>query len=282
VAIVGSRRATDYGMEMARALARGLAASGVTVTASLSDGISVAAQAGALEADGKALTVMDGSLDACPARRRALYERTCRSGCTLAELPCGSGARSWCSPARERTVAGLAELTIVVEADENDADLLGARVAKALARTVAAVPGRVTSPASRGTNRLLMEGAELIRGPADALELLYRAGKIGDGEATHTVTDRKTGDVTQRSDGRAERLTISPQTALTMPPQAATLEPRLQNALEQVGSGKDTPAKLTAGSADAGDTLLALSELELMGLLARGDGDRYTPRNSLA
>ena len=74
VAIVGSRRATDYGMEMARSLARGLAASGVTVTAGLSDGIAVAAQAGALEAEGETLTVMDGGLDvACPARRRALY-----------------------------------------------------------------------------------------------------------------------------------------------------------------------------------------------------------------
>jgi len=257
VAIVGSLRATDYGMEMARSLARGLAASGVTVTSGLSDGIAVAAQEGVLEADGRPLTVMDGGLDvACPARRRTLYERIRRKGCTVAELPCGCDSRQWCDTARERIVVGLAQLTIVVEADENQRDLLGARVARALGRTVAAVPGRVTSPVSRGTNALLMEGAELVRGPADALELLYKQ------------------DATRGISATAKRLPT--------PRRVPQLEPRLRTTLEQVGAGKDTPAKLTAGSADAGEMLLACSELELMGLLARGDGGRYVPRESLA
>jgi predicted Rossmann fold nucleotide-binding protein DprA/Smf involved in DNA uptake len=107
VAIVGSRRATDYGMEMARSLARGLAASGVTVAASLSDGIALAVHAGALEVDGKTLTAMESGLDVpCPARRRALYLRVRKEGCVVAEL------------------------TIVVEADEGPIGLLGARIAK--------------------------------------------------------------------------------------------------------------------------------------------------------
>ena len=119
VAIVGSRGATDYGMEMARDLARGLSASGVTVAGSLADGIAVAAQEGALEAGGKTLAVLDGGLDvACPARRRALHKRLLATGCVVAELPCGCGPRNWCYSARERTVVGLAQLTIVVEADE--------------------------------------------------------------------------------------------------------------------------------------------------------------------
>jgi DNA processing protein len=258
VAIVGSRRATDYGMEMARSLARGLAASGVTVAASLSDGIAVAALAGAVEVDGKTLTVTDGGLDVgCPARRRALYGRLRKDGCAVAELPCGCGVRQWCHSARERTLAGLAELTIVVEADEDPGDLVGARVAQALGRTVAAVPGRVTSPVSRGTHKLLMEGAALVRGPGDALELLY------------------TGNLPRRS-GNA------PTPRVTTTPRPAELEPRLKETLEQVGAGRDTPAKLTGGSRDAGETLLALSELELMGLLTRGDGGRYVPRESLA
>jgi DNA processing protein len=259
VAIVGSRRATDYGMEMARGLARGLAASGVTVVGSLADGIPAAALEGALEADGGTLTVLDGGLDvACPARRRALYRRLRRAGCAVAELPCGCGPRSWCQTARERTVVGLAQLTIVVEADEGPSELLGARVAKALGRTVAAVPGRVTSPVSRGTHALLMKGAPLVRGPGDVLELLYR-GDPARGMADETSRRRNPG-----------------------PPRAAELEPRLRETLEQVGAGRDTPAKLTAGRADAGDTLLALGELESMGLLTRGDGGRYVPRESLA
>jgi DNA processing protein len=258
VAIVGSRRATDYGMEMARSLARGLAASGVTVAGVLADGIAVAALQGALEAGGKTLTVMDGGLDvACPARRRALCRRLGKTGCVVAELPCGCRPRNWCQTARERIVVGLAQLTIVVEADEDPGELLSARVAKALGRTVAAVPGRVTSPVSRGTNALLINGAALVRGPRDVLELLYR------GDAARGVTE-------------------TPRSRSLGPPLAVELEPSLRETLEQVGAGRDTPAKLTAASANAGETLLALGELELMGLLTRGDGGRYVPRESLA
>jgi DNA processing protein len=256
VAIVGSRRATDYGMEIARGMARGLAASGVTVAGSLSDGITVAAQAGALEANGRTLTVTDGGLDvACPARWRALYRRLLKTGCAVAELPCDCRTRQWCETARERIVVGLAELTIVVEADETPAELLSARVARTLGRTVAAVPGRVTSPASRGTHALLMQGAPLVRGPGDVLELLYRGNPAG------------------RPD------VVQPSTAHQ--PGPAELDPRLRTTLEQVGAGRDTPDKLTAAGEDAGEVLLALSELELTGLLTRGDGGRYVPRESL-
>ncbi len=272
VAIVGSRRATDYGMEMARDLARGLSASGVTVAGSLADGIAVAAQEGALEAGGETLAVLDGGLDvACPARRRALHKRLLATGCVLAELPCGYGPRNWCYPARERTVVGLAQLTIVVEADEDQGELQGARIARALGRTVAAVPGRVTSPVSRGTHALLMEGAALVRGPGDALELLYAGTQPRD---PHVLPGAKRGTGAQRSTG------AQPGTSAT--PRTVVLEPRLQATLEQVGAGYDTPAKLSAAIADAGEVLLALGELELMGLLTRGDGGRYVPRQSLA
>jgi len=251
VAIVGSRRATDYGMEMARSLARGLAASGVTVVSGFADGIATAAHSGALEVDGPTIAAIAGGVDVCrPASRRALYERVRARGCALAELPCGFRERRWCRIACARTVAGLASLTIVVEADEGPCELAEARVAQALGRTVAAVPGRVTSPLSRGTCALLMEGAPLVRGARDALELLY---------GQHTPPGR--------------------EPALQEP---AKLEPRLRTLLEQVGAGRDTLGKLTVSGADAVETMLALCELELMGLLARGDGGRYVPRESLA
>jgi DNA processing protein len=255
VAIVGSRKATDYGIEMAKSLARGLAAAGVTITSSLEDGISVAALAGALEVDGGTVTVMPGGLDvACPARRRSLFERLRRDGCAVAELPCGCPARLWGRVAGERIVVVLAGLTVVVEADESPAELAGARIAQALGRTVAAVPGRVTSPASRGANALLMGGARLVRGPEDALELLI--GMSAPGAAA-----------------------IKAQAELQ--PAPAALEERLQATLERVGAGRDTPDKLASRGSDAGAVLMALSELELMGLLARGDGGRYVLRDAL-
>ena len=273
VAIVGSRRATDYGMEMARSLARGLSASGVTVAGSLADGIAVAAQEGALEAGGNALAVLDGGLDiSCPARRRALHERLLGTGCVVAELPCGCDSRNWCPPARERTVVGLAQLTIFVEADEDPAELQGARIAQALDRTIAAIPGRVTSPVSRGTHALLMDGAALVRGPGDVLELLYAGAPRRDPRAR--LGARRGTGAQPRTDGTQRDTSTRPGTA--------ALEPRLQATLEQVGAGNDTPAKLSAASADAGEALLALGELELMGLLTRGDGGRYVPRQSLA
>ncbi len=245
-AIVGSSRATDYGMEVAKSLARGLAASGVTVTSGLSDGIAVAALVGAIEVEGKTVAVLPGGVDvACPAKRRALYGRVMQRGCALTELPCGSRPRRWTAAAAERILAGLACLTIVVEAGSDARELSCARIAQTLGRPVAAIPGRVTSPASSGPHALLMSGAHLVRGPADALELLCGPGAPP----------------------------ICNPTAAR-----ARLRPTLRDALDRVGAGEDTPDKLEHGGSDSGALLLALSELELMGLLARGDGGRYVPR----
>jgi DNA processing protein len=239
VAIVGSQKPTDYGMEMAGSLARGLAKHGVTVLSGLANGIAAAAHAGALEANGPTVTVMAGGVDVVkPASRRGLYERVTASGCAVAELPCGFQQRRWSEPARARTVAGLAWLTIVVEADDSRRELTSAYAAQTMGRIVAAVPGRVTSPVSRGTNRLLMEGASMVRGPADALDLLHA-------------------------------LSWSHKYKLASPEQVR-LEPRLQAILEQVGAGRDTPDKLTSTAEDADETMLALAELEFMGLAGKG------------
>jgi DNA processing protein len=248
VAIVGSERPTDYGMEMACSLARGLAAARVTILSAFANGIAAAAHTGSLEVDGPTVTVMAGGVDVVePARRRGLYERVIASGCAIAEPPCGTARGRWGAIARARTVAALAAVTVVVEADDNPWDLRVAQIAQALGRTVAAIPGRVTSPASRGTNALLAEGAPLVRGPADVLDLLYGLG-------------------------------VSRLDASSLPTQ---LPPRLRTMLERVGAGQDTPGKLARAGDDPGETLLALAQLELMGLLGRGDGGRYVPRQSL-
>jgi DNA processing protein len=246
VAILGTRRATDYGLEVAKSLARGLAASEVTVLSGLTDGIAAAAHAGALEVNAASLAVMDGGLDvACPARRRSLYERLCRTGCAVSELPCGCRGRRWGAPAAARVIARLADLTVVVEAGESPRELAGARIAQSLGRTVAAVPGRVTSAASGGTHALLIDGAALVRWPEDILDLLHMA---------------------------------RPPAGTSLREQRTELTPGLESVLEQVGAGRDTAEKLIEGVEDSGEVLLALSELELIGLLARGDGGRYVPR----
>jgi DNA processing protein len=255
VTILGSRAASDYGMQMARSLGRGLAASGVTVAASLTDGIAVAAHAGALDGGAGSVAVMGGGLGvSCAARRRALYERVTRHGCAIAELPPECAGRRWGLLASERILAELPRVLIVVEADEKPGELAAARIAQAAGRAVAAVPGRVTSPLSRGTNALLMAGASLIRGPRDVLELVYAAGA----PRPHERASASVCSTTQND-----------------------LGPDLRAILERVGAGCDTPDELERAGVGLSTALLALSELELRGLLVRGDGGRYLPRNSL-
>jgi DNA processing protein len=243
VAIVGTRRASDHGMETARNLARGLAASGVTVASGLAEGIAVAAHSGALEARGATFTVMAGGLERCsPTWCEALYHGVSAHGCAISEMPASLPARYWGVLARAHTLALLARMVIVVEARERPSELACARIADALGKPLAAVPGPVSSPVSRGTNRLLMQGASLVRGPQDALDLLYGLG-------------------TRKA-----------------PESLVELEPRLATVIERVSAGEDTLAKLTARGAALDDVALALTELELRGLLLRGDGGRYVPR----
>jgi DNA processing protein len=255
VAIVGSARASDYGIEMARTLARGLTASAVSVAAGFADGIAIGAHAGALDAPaGASIAVLGGGLSvSCPARRRALYRRVTRSGCGVSELPARASGRRWGGIAAERIVVGLASLTVLVEGEETDGALFGARIAQSLGRPLAAIPGRVTSPLSRGPHRVLMEGASLIRGAEDVLELLHALGASG--QSPSTAPDRQTSDPWR------------------------ALRSELRAILERVGSGCDTPDKLTRAGVDPTDALLGLSELEISGLLARGDGGRYVLRH---
>ena len=242
LAIVGTSKASAYGMETARGLARGLAASGVTVLSALADGIPAAAHLGALEVDGPTITVMPGGADVCyPASRRRLHRRLQEIGCVVSEQPWGRGIQRWSHLACTPILVGMAQMVIVVEAEERTAALTPARLAQALGRTLGAVPGRVSSPVSQGPNALLAEGAHLIRGPQDALDALYGVG------------------------------------VRQAPKKTVALAPPLQDVLKQVGSGSDTLAKLVAAGHDAEQTIVALAELEVRGALVRGDGGRYLP-----
>jgi DNA processing protein len=244
-AIVGTRRASDYGMEVARELARGLAACGVTVASGLSEGIAAAAHTGALEAGGAPLAVMTGDVERCsPAWCAPLHRRIVEHGCAVSECRLGGRERRWWRQARDRTLALLAQLTLVVEAEDTPWDLATAHVAWSRGRHVAAVPGRVSSAASSGTNSLLMSGARLVRGPQDALDVLFGAGA-------------------RRASGP--------------PSEPATLEPRLARVLERMGRGEDTLEKLVRGGAEPEELSLTLAELELRGAIVRGDAGRYVP-----
>jgi DNA processing protein len=175
--IVGMRRASPYGRDVARALARDLASAGVPIVSGMALGVDSEAHAGALDAGGLTVAVLAGGADVpYPASKRHLHAEIRRRGLVVSELPPGFRARRWCFPARNRIIAALGDLTIVVEAAERSGSLITADLAARLGREVAAVPGPVTAPGAAGTNALLRDGATLVRDARDALDALFGVG----------------------------------------------------------------------------------------------------------
>jgi DNA processing protein len=177
VTIVGARRGTAYGRAVANELASGLAQTGMAVISGMAYGIDAAAHEGALDAGGTTVAVLGGGPEiAYPRRLRQLYERIARNGLVISELPPGSGSWRWIFPARNRIMAALAGMTVVVEAAERSGSLITAEMAAELGRDVGAVPGPVNSWLSKGANRLLRDGAACIREPQDVLDSMLGAG----------------------------------------------------------------------------------------------------------
>ena len=176
VTVVGARRASSYGREVARELGRELAAAGLVVVSGLAFGIDACAHRGALEA-GTTVAVLGCGVDvAYPASHRALWRQIGERGLVLAELPPGTGAWRWTFPARNRIMAALAGMTVIVEAARRSGSLITADLAADLGRDLGAVPGPVNARASAGANDLLAGGACLVRGGQDVLDAMLGPG----------------------------------------------------------------------------------------------------------
>jgi DNA processing protein len=176
VTIVGARRATSYGREVSRELGRELAAAGLVVVSGLAFGIDACAHRGALDA-GRTIAVLGCGADvAYPASHRSLWRRICEQGLVISELPPGAAPWKWTFPARNRIMAALAGMTVVVEAAIRSGSLITADLAADLGRDLGAVPGPVTSRASAGPNNLLAGGACVVRDAQDVLDAMLGAG----------------------------------------------------------------------------------------------------------
>jgi len=176
VTVVGSRRASSYGREVARELGKELAMAGLVVVSGLAFGIDACAHRGALDA-GLTVAVLGCGADvAYPAAHRSLWRRIGEHGLVLSELPPGTGAWRWSFPARNRIMAALAGMTVVVEAAERSGSLITADLAADLGRDLGAVPGPVASRLSAGPNNLLAGGACLVRDAQDVLDAMLGPG----------------------------------------------------------------------------------------------------------
>lgn len=177
VTIVGARRSGAYGREVAFELGRSLAAAGIVVVSGMALGVDSAAHEGALAGGGPTLAVLGPGADrAYPRSAQRLYARIRATGAAVSELPAGTATFRWTFPARNRLMAALAGVTVVVEAAERSGSLITAEMASDCGRTIGAVPGPVTSWRSSGTNRLLADGAAPIRDARDVLDLLLGPG----------------------------------------------------------------------------------------------------------
>jgi DNA processing protein len=234
VTVVGARRASSYGREVARELSRELAGSGQVVVSGLAFGVDACAHRGALEAPGLTVAVLGCGPDVSyPAAHRSLWRRISELGLVLSELPPGTGAWRWTFPARNRIMAALAGMTVVVEAAERSGSLITADLAQDLGRDLGAVPGPVGSRLSAGPNHLLAGGACVVRDAQDVLDAMLGPG------------------------ARAlERFG---------PP----LEPDLEDVLEAVERGEETCDGIAAALDLSGaEAAAALATLESMGYLS--------------
>jgi DNA processing protein len=173
VAIVGTRNSTAYGERTARSLTRALVRAGVSVISGMARGIDAAAHRTAIEEGGNTVAVLGTGIDVpYPVGHRQLHRSIAEHGLVLSENPPGATAHAGAFPKRNRIIAALAPVTIVVEAGFKSGALNTASQALELGRVVAAVPGPIDSEQSRGSNQLLRDGAVMIASVEDALALL--------------------------------------------------------------------------------------------------------------
>jgi DNA processing protein len=240
VTIVGSRRASSYGLRIAERMARDLALAGVTFVSGMARGIDGAAHRGALAGGGRTVAVLANGTDVVyPPSNRELYGRILAAGAVVSEHPPGTVARRHSFVERNRLMAALGLVVILVEAAQPSGSLTTADRALRLGRTVGAVPGQIGVRAAEGTNDLLKEGAELIRDARDVLDLLFGVG-----------------------------VAAAPPKRAPQPRPGPALDQRLAAVLDLVESGAGTVERVALeGGIGAPEAAAALARLELLGYL---------------
>lgn len=171
VALVGSRKATPYGLNVAEKLARELAGAEITVISGMARGVDTAAHRGAVSLGGATIAVLGCGIDVVyPRENEKLMYSIIDSGLVISEFPPGSPPEAWHFPVRNRVISGLSKVVVVVEAAERSGALITAHVALDQGREVMAVPGNITSELSKGPNNLIKQGAAPVTSTSDILE----------------------------------------------------------------------------------------------------------------
>ena len=173
IAIVGTRRPTLYGTQMAERLGRDLAVRGLVIVSGMARGIDAIGHQGAMAANGRAVGVLGTGIDVCyPKENKKLYEKVLERGAIISEFPLKTHPAPENFPVRNRVVAGMPLGVVVVEGAQYSGSLITARLAMEFGREVFGVPGNVTQPVSFAPNLLIKQGAKLVAGAEDVIEEL--------------------------------------------------------------------------------------------------------------
>src|SRR6202051_751800 len=173
LSIVGTRRPTLYGSQMAERLSRDLAVSGLVILSVMARGIDAIGHHGALASNGRAIGVIGTGIDVCyPKENKKLYEKVLERGAILSELPTGTHPAPENFPVRNRIIAGMPLGVVIVEGKQYSGSLITARLAMEFGREVFGVPGNVTQGMSFAPNQLIKQGAKLVTSAEDVIEEL--------------------------------------------------------------------------------------------------------------
>lgn len=259
IAVIGSRKASAYGVSVCGRLVRALVDHGFTIVSGMAKGVDAAAHWASLDGDGRTLAVLGTGVDVVyPKANRRLFETIVDRGALLSEFLPATGPFAKNFPRRNRIISGMALGVLVVEAAERSGTMITVRSALEQGREVFAVPGDVRSPMSRGTHRLIKEGAKLVEGISDILEEFPFQGEggfflnpgVGFRDADRPASPEKAA----REEGAAERETLIGH-------------------LSDEGTCVDVLIERTGWPSEKMATLL--TELELIGRVRRLPGSRY-------
>ncbi|HFC1281407.1 TPA: DNA-processing protein DprA [Neisseria gonorrhoeae] len=270
-AIVGSRHATPQAMRIAKDFGRALGGKGIPTVSGMASGIDTAAHQGALEAEGGTIAVWGTGIDRIypPANKNLAYE-IAEKGLIVSEFPIGTRPYAGNFPRRNRLIAALSQVTLVVEAALESGSLITAGLATEMGREVMAVPGSIDNPHSKGCHKLIKDGAKLTECLDDILNecpgLLQNTG------ASSYSINKDTPDTGRR----AVQTAYAPPPAAKMPSEGAAGGTAVGGILDKMGFDPIHPDVLAGQLAmPAADLYAALLELELDGSVAAMPGGRY-------
>lgn len=273
VAIVGTRKASAYGLRMAEQLGHDLAARGITVVSGMASGIDSAAHEGALKAGGRTIAILAGGVDIVyPAENAALMHKIMQHGAVISQFPMGMPHQKGFFPYRNRIVSGISLGVVVIEAPPGSGSLITAQLAAEQGREVYALPGQVGYANSKGPHSLIRDGAKLVESVEDILlELELPTVMYQQPEESSQAPEVATVTKTKQSPTPVAAKIKAPE-----PPNVSTQEKDVLSVLAPEGSFVDEIAM--ACRISVSEALSSLTMLELKGLVRQFSGKRFAPR----